>query len=205
LVNALIAHCGAELSGIGGVRRPGIVHRLDKDTSGLLVAAKSDYAHHALAAQFAAHTIERSYVAVVWGVPRPREGRLTGNIGRNPRNRKKMAVVQRGGKTAVTHYRVLQRLDDRAAVLECRLETGRTHQIRVHLAAAGHPVVGDPTYGGATRARLAMLPKGFGGLERQALHAKTLGFRHPRSAEFLRFESALPIDIKELIDRLEKI
>jgi 23S rRNA pseudouridine1911/1915/1917 synthase len=207
LVNALIAHCGDQLSGIGGVRRPGIVHRLDKDTSGLLVAAKNDRAHQALAAQFADHSIERSYIAVVWGVPRQTRGRIEGNIGRDRRNRKKMAVVARGGKPAVTHYRVLRRLGDRAAIVACRLETGRTHQIRVHLAAQGHPVIGDPLYGGAGRRRLDRLPEParevLSRFNRQALHARSLGFRHPRESKQIKLESDLPSDIKELICCLE--
>jgi len=211
LVNALIAHCGDQLSGIGGVRRPGIVHRLDKDTSGLLVAAKNDNAHQALAAQFADHSIERSYVAVVWGVPRQTKGRIEGNIGRDKHNRKKMAVVERGGKAAVTHYRVLRRLGDRAAIVACRLETGRTHQIRVHLATLGHSVIGDPVYGGRARRRhdpgrrgLAEPAQDFlAAFGRQALHAKTLGFRHPRHPEDIRFESEIPPDINALIGFLE--
>jgi len=207
LVNALIAHCGDQLSGIGGVRRPGIVHRLDKDTSGLLIAAKNDAAHQALAAQFAAHSIERSYIAVVWGVPRQGKRRIEGNIGRDRRNRKKMAVVARGGKSAVTHYRVLRRLGDHAAIVACRLETGRTHQIRVHLAALGHPVIGDPLYGGGGRRRLDRLAEParevLSRFNRQALHARSLGFRHPRNSEEIRIESNLPADINELISCLE--
>ncbi len=211
LVNALIAHCGESLSGIGGVARPGIVHRLDKDTSGLLVAAKNDHAHQALAAQFADHSIERSYVAVVWGMPRQTKGRIEGNIGRDKHNRKKMAVVERGGKAAVTHYRVLRRLGDRAAIVACRLETGRTHQIRVHLATLGHSVIGDPLYGGRARRRhdpglrgLAEPAQDFlAAFGRQALHAKTLGFRHPRHPEDIRFESEIPPDINALIGFLE--
>ncbi|MBM3486412.1 MAG: RluA family pseudouridine synthase, partial [Alphaproteobacteria bacterium] len=148
LVNALIAHCGAGLSGIGGVRRPGIVHRLDKDTSGLMVVAKTDRAHQGLAGQFKAHSLARAYLAVVWGLPAPPTGTIEGAIGRDPRDRKRMAVVAgERGKPALTRYRVLRRLGP-AALVECRLATGRTHQIRVHLAERGHPVVGDPLYGG---------------------------------------------------------
>ena len=147
LVNALLAHCGESLAGIGGVRRPGIVHRLDKDTSGLMVIAKTERAHAKLAADFAARRIERAYLAVVWGVPSPRAGEIVGAIGRNPANRKSMAVVRRGGKPALTRYRVLRVFKDVAALVECRLATGRTHQIRVHLAERGHPVIGDPIYG----------------------------------------------------------
>lgn len=147
LVNALLYHCGASLSGIGGVRRPGIVHRIDKDTSGLLVAAKSDAAHQGLAALFARHDMERVYTAVVWGVPVPRRGTITGNIARSAANRQKMAVVKSGGKAAVTHYQVVEPLAGDTALVRCRLETGRTHQIRVHMATRGHPLVGDPLYG----------------------------------------------------------
>src|SRR4029077_5636052 len=150
LVNALIAHCGESLSGIGGERRPGIVHRLGKDTSGLLVAAKNDAAHHALAADFAARRIDRHYLAVVWGMPSPREGEISGPIGRHPVDRKRMAVVRRGGKPALTHYRVVAALGLSASLVECRLATGRTHQIRVHLASIGHPLLGDPVYGKET-------------------------------------------------------
>ncbi len=151
LVNALLAHCGASLAGIGGVRRPGIVHRLDKDTSGLMVVAKTDAAHAALAADFAARRIERAYQALVWGVPTPASGEIDAPIGRSTRDRKKMAVVSRGGKQAVTRYRLLRAYGTAAALLECRLATGRTHQIRVHLSNAGHALIGDRTYGGARR------------------------------------------------------
>ena len=209
LVNALIAHCGDSLKGVGGVRRPGIVHRLDKDTSGLIVAAKTEAAHQDLVAQFAARTIERSYLALVWGKPRPAAGEITGNIGRSPRNRKKMAVVARGGKPAATGYRTLRHLaGERVSLLECRLKTGRTHQIRVHLATEGHPLLGDPLYGRGDRERLKALGGGKDEaptLERQALHAASLGFRHPAHQEQLRLSSNLPIDINELISRLERL
>ncbi|MSO64901.1 MAG: RluA family pseudouridine synthase [Alphaproteobacteria bacterium] len=205
LVNALLHHCGASLSGIGGVRRPGIVHRLDKDTSGLLVVAKNDAAHAALAALFAKHTIERAYWALVWGVPRPTSGEIDGPIGRSRRNRKKMAIVA-GGKPALTRYRVVRAFGETAALVECHLATGRTHQIRVHLAARGHPVIGDPTYGGGWR-RLAGLPAAIQPLvqrlQRQALHAHLLGFRHPRTAAPLRFRSVIPNDINAIIFLLE--
>ncbi|GAB4394475.1 MAG: RluA family pseudouridine synthase [Kiloniellaceae bacterium] len=210
LVNALLAHCGPELTGIGGEQRPGIVHRLDKDTSGLMVAAKTETAHHGLVEQFAARSIERSYLALVWGLPRPAEGTITGNIGRSPRNRKKMAVLQRGGRPAETDYRVLKVFQGGAvSLVECRLKTGRTHQIRVHMAEAGHPLLGDPLYGrGGTGSRRARsLPEGaqaaLAALGRQALHAKTLGFQHPRSGDVLQFESELPPDIGALISSLE--
>jgi len=205
LVNALLAHCAGSLSGIGGVERPGIVHRLDKDTSGLMVAAKTDAAHRGLAEQFAAHVLERAYTAVAWGVPSPRQGEFTGNIGRSPRNRQKMAVLTRGGRTALTRYRVLRVLggargSGTASVVECRLATGRTHQIRVHMAHAGHPLVGDPVYGGSRRAAsLAAMDQ----IGRQALHAHLIGFVHPISHEKLRFESSLPNDINILIDTLD--
>ena len=209
LVNALIAHCGDSLSGIGGVRRPGIVHRLDKDTSGLLVAAKTDLAHQGLAADFASHVIERAYLAVVWGIPSPRSGEIEGAIGRHPTNRKKMAIVARGGKPALTRYRVVRPLGRGASLVECRLATGRTHQIRVHLTALGHPVIGDPVYGRPTPARLALLSpaqqQAARAMGRQALHAYRLGFRHPRSGEQLVWESDLPADIENLIESLESV
>ena len=207
LVNALIAHCGASLSGIGGVRRPGIVHRLDKDTSGLIVVAKSDLAHQALSRDFAARRITRAYLACVWGVPTPPAGEIEGNIGRSTRNRKKMAVVAEGrGKPAATRYRVERRFRDQAALVECRLLTGRTHQIRVHLAHAGHPLIGDHVYG--TRAGRAAARSGAAGaavfsFPRQALHARLLGFVHPASGERLEFESPLPADMTGLIENLE--
>jgi 23S rRNA pseudouridine1911/1915/1917 synthase len=209
LVNALIAHCGDSLSGIGGVRRPGIVHRLDKDTSGLLVAAKTDLAHQGLAADFARHDIERAYLAVVWGIPSPRSGEIEGAIGRHPTNRKKMAIVTRGGKPALTRYKVVRPLGRGASLVECRLATGRTHQIRVHLTALGHPVIGDPVYGRPTPARLALLSPAqqqvARAMGRQALHAYRLGFRHPRSGEQLVWESDLPADIENLIESLESV
>jgi len=210
LVNALLAHCGDELTGIGGTRRPGIVHRLDKDTSGLMVAAKTDAAHQALTQAFAAREIERTYLAVVWGVPAPREGEIVGNIGRSPRDRKKMAVLARGGKPATTRYRVRRVLaGGGASLVECRLLSGRTHQIRVHLAARGHPLLGDPLYGRSGPARRRSLPEAaraaVSALRRQALHAKTLGFRHPTTGQSLRFDSALPQDLKDLINSLESV
>ena len=207
LVNALIAHCGASLSGIGGVRRPGIVHRLDKDTSGLIVVAKTDLAHQALSRDFAARRISRAYAACVWGVPVPAAGEIEGNIGRSPRNRKKMAVVAgEHGKRAVTRYRVERRFGHDAALVECRLLTGRTHQIRVHLAHIGHPLIGDHVYG--TRAGRAVARSGPAGaavfaFPRQALHARLLGFAHPATGERLEFESELPADIAGLLANLE--
>jgi 23S rRNA pseudouridine1911/1915/1917 synthase len=202
LVNALLAHCGESLAGIGGVKRPGIVHRIDKDTSGLMVVAKTELAQQKLSADFAAHRLTRSYLAVVRGVPSPRAGRIATRIGRSRANRKKMAVVASGGKEAVTHYRVLRALGLRAALVECRLETGRTHQIRVHLTSVGHPLIGDQTYG---RGRAAGLPEAARGFPRQALHANLLGFRHPISGDYLEFSSPLPADMAELIAILERI
>ena len=207
LVNALIAHCGGSLSGIGGERRPGIVHRLDKDTSGLLVAAKNDAAHQALAADFAARRIDRHYLAVVWGMPAPREGEIEGAIGRHPVDRKRMAVVSRGGRSALTRYRVVAALGLGASLVECRLATGRTHQIRVHLASIAHPLLGDPVYGKETAERRARLsPAGraaLAGFRRQALHAASLGFRHPRTGAWLAFESPMPPDLACLINALK--
>ena len=208
LVNALIAHCGGSLSGIGGVRRPGIVHRLDKDTSGLIVAAKTDRAYQVLAAQFQARTIGRRYFALVWGRPSPARGVIQGNIGRSPRNRKKMAVVGRGGRPAVTHYiRNLSRADGDVSALTCRLETGRTHQIRVHLSDRGHALLGDPLYGGRDTRRARRLPEPAGAalaaFGRQALHAKSLEFDHPTLAKRLEFNSDLPSDLNDLISTLE--
>ncbi len=204
LVNALLHHCAGQLSGIGGVARPGIVHRIDKDTSGLLVVAKSDAAHEGLARQFAEHSVERAYLALTAGQPRPAAGTVRGRIGRSDANRKKMAVLpdrSSRGKDAVTHYRTLESLSG-AALVECRLETGRTHQVRVHMASLGHPLLGDPAYGRtpvALRPLLARL-----GVKRQALHAAELGFLHPVTGERLRFTSPLPADIAALLAELRK-
>ena len=204
LVNALIAHCGDSLSGIGGVKRPGIVHRLDKDTSGLMVAAKTDAAHNGLAAQFHEHSIERAYKAICWGAPRPREGTIDTQIGRSTSNRQKRAVLKSGGKHAVTHYAVEAVFGDRlapvASMSECWLETGRTHQIRVHMAHIGHTVIGDPMYGAGRRAK-GLKPDAQAFLKtfnRQALHAGVLGFEHPVTGTLLNFESELPSDIEAL-------
>jgi 23S rRNA pseudouridine1911/1915/1917 synthase len=220
LVNALLAHCGPSLAGIGGVRRPGIVHRLDKDTSGLLVAAKTETAHRALSRDFALRRIARAYSAIVWGVPAPEAGEIAGNIGRSTLNRKKMAVVtDTRGRPAFTRYRVERRFgaDDVgadaigiAALVQCRLLTGRTHQIRVHLAHIGHPLIGDQVYG--TRAGRAFSRFGphageagpaIAGFPRQALHARLLGFTHPVSGAPLSFESPLPADMAGLLANLE--
>jgi len=200
LVNALLHHCAGQLSGIGGVARPGIVHRIDKDTSGLLVVAKSTAAHEGLAKQFADHSLERAYLAVVSGHPSPREGTIATKIGRSDANRKKMAVLPKDssrGKHAVTGYKVVRTMAD-CALVECRLETGRTHQVRVHLASIGHSLVGDPVYGRVNpRLRTILRILDF---HRQALHAAVLGFVHPVTGDRLRFESDLPQDMKELID-----
>ncbi len=208
LVNALIAHCGESLSGIGGVKRPGIVHRIDKDTSGLIVAAKNDTAHQALSEAFAAHTIEREYRCLVWGLASPKAGTIEGPIGRHPTDRKRMAIVRKGGKPAVTHYRTLTVYGLGASEVACNLETGRTHQIRVHLTAIGHPLIGDPVYGKVTPARRGALPPSAAAaakaFPRQALHAAMLGFTHPRTGEELRWESPLPADLEALKAVLSK-
>ena len=200
LVNALLHHCKGQLSGINGVARPGIVHRIDKDTSGLLVVAKSDAAHEGLARQFADHSITRRYLAVCAGHPNPASGTVSGRIGRSDRDRKKMAVLPNDstrGKHAVTHYETVQRLDH-ASLIECRLETGRTHQVRVHCASIGHALLGDPVYGRTPKPLRALLEELK--FHRQALHAARLGFIHPISAESLDFRAELPPDMRELID-----
>jgi len=202
LVNALLHHCGPALTGIGGVARPGIVHRLDKDTSGVMVAAKTEPAHKGLVDLFGRHDIDREYLAVVHGIPRAGAGTVDAPIGRSTRDRKKMAVTA-SGKSAVTHWRIEERLGDAATLLRCRLETGRTHQIRVHMAHLGHPVVGDPLYAGrAARKPLSHATKSF---PRQALHAALLGFRHPITKEAIRQTAAPPADMKALIDGLREL
>lgn len=208
LVNALLAHCGASLSGIGGVKRPGIVHRLDKQTSGLIVAAKNDQSHASLSEQFSKRTIDRAYQALVWGIPRPATGTIESNIGRNRYNRKKMAILKNAGRYANTGYKVLQRFGEFASLAECKLSTGRTHQIRVHMAHIGHPVIGDAIYGGGlSHARRAPLNEQTSicikKLDGQALHAFALGFCHPKTGEKINFSSQLPIEIMELITLLE--
>jgi 23S rRNA pseudouridine1911/1915/1917 synthase len=208
LVNALIHHCGASLSGIGGVARPGIVHRLDKMTSGVMVAAKTDAAHRGLAALFAAHHIERTYIALTRGAPTPARGTVTTRLGRSPSDRKKMAVLRAGGREAITHYQVARAFGlaarPLAARVSCRLETGRTHQIRVHLAHKGAPCLGDPTYGSGPPAPAVREAVAAAGLKRQALHAQVLGFRHPITGQVLRFESPLPADMAALEAALRK-
>src|SRR5476649_1962378 len=213
LVNALIAHCGTGMLSIGGEARPGIVHRLDKDTSGLLVAAKTERAMASLAKQFANHTIERAYNAVVWGAPRDSTGMIESQIGRSPFDRKRMAVLRGGGKLARTRYKVMEKFGpgDRpfASLIECRLETGRTHQIRVHLTHLGHPLIGDPQYGrtrAAPRAKTQAEEEAFGAatdFSRQALHAFVLGFQHPSQHKALRFESPWPADFARLAAALQ--
>ncbi|MDH7972225.1 RluA family pseudouridine synthase [Sphingomonas sp. AR_OL41] len=198
LVNALLHHCAGNLSGIGGVARPGIVHRIDKDTSGLMVAAKTDRAHEGLARQFAAHSIDRRYKAIVSGRPIPSEGSVDAPLARNPQNRKKIAIVA-GGKRAVTHYSTVTRLKD-ATLVECRLETGRTHQVRVHMASLGHPLIGDPVYGRTKPVHKPILETI--GFRRQALHAARLGFIHPVKSNALAFDSEMPADMQELFSRL---
>ena len=200
LVNALLHHCGASLSGIGGVARPGIVHRIDKDTSGLLVVAKTDVAHEGLAKQFAAHSIERRYLAIVNGVPKSPGGTIDAPLARSSANRKKMAICAPGrGKRAVTHWKRSAVLRD-AALVECRLETGRTHQVRVHMASIGHPLLGDPFYGGSGKTHRKLLAELH--FQRQALHAAQLGFVHPVTMHRLVFESLIPPDMQELFTAL---
>jgi 23S rRNA pseudouridine1911/1915/1917 synthase len=200
LVNALLHHCAGRLSGIGGVARPGIVHRIDKDTSGLLVVAKTDVAHEGLAAQFARHSIERRYLAITSGIPIPASGTIDAPLARSAANRKKIAIVEGNrGKRAVTHYRIVTPFRD-ASLTECRLETGRTHQVRVHMASIGHPLLGDPVYGRAKPQHRELLKRL--NFHRQALHAAELGFVHPVLKENLSFQSALPSDIQELFGAL---
>jgi len=209
LVNALLAYCCDSLSGIGGVERPGIVHRIDKDTSGLLVVAKHDIAHRHLAEQLAERTLKRTYLAVCWGVPNVRVGWIDANIGRSHRDRKKMAAVKEGGKTATTHYKVVQRFKDLACLVECELETGRTHQIRVHMTHLGHPLIGDASYGSS---HAKFLRKCDGAthdfikedFNRQALHAFKLRLIHPISGEEMSFEAPLPEELEQLLALLRE-
>lgn len=209
LVNALLYHC-RDLSGIGGVERPGIVHRLDKDTSGLIVVAKDDRTHQGLAAQFKGKSVQREYIAVVWGHPKPLRGRIETFLGRHPKHRKKIAVLEEG-KWAVTNYEVLESFRF-LSLVRLVLETGRTHQIRVHMSHIGHPVFGDPVYGGRSR-KLGKLPSAereeaerlLSLMKRQALHARTLGFVHPITGKHLHFESPLPEDMQELLARLRGV
>ncbi|MBW0007976.1 MAG: RluA family pseudouridine synthase [Sphingomonas sp.] len=200
LVNALLHHCAGKLSGIGGVARPGIVHRIDKDTSGLLVVAKTDVAHEGLAKQFAAHSIGRRYLAIVNGVSKASHGTVDAAVARSSANRKKIAIVESGrGKRAITHWKRLEILED-AALVECRLETGRTHQVRVHMASIGHPLVGDPVYGRSGRTHGKILKELQ--FQRQALHAAALEFVHPVTKRRLSFSSPMPPDMQELFNAL---
>lgn len=222
LVNALLAYCGQSLSGIGGELRPGIVHRLDKDTSGLMVVAKHDSAHQALSAQLADRSLSRTYKALVWGVPQPSQGIVETLIGRSPNNRKKMAVLKKGGKTAITHYKTERYFTTHStsrhaaqplvSLIECKLHTGRTHQIRVHLTHIGHPLLGDPVYGGKTTQKLAAysdqqvqeaLKERLLSFDRQALHAAEIAFCHPVSGERVCFSCNLPEDMSELLSACE--
>ncbi len=202
LVNALLHHCGDSLSGIGGVARPGIVHRIDKETSGVLVAAKSDAAHQGLSKLFATHDIDRVYVALVRGAPSPPQGTIQSRLGRSTHDRKKIAVLKTGGREAITHYRTERTFGPAdkptAARISCQLETGRTHQIRVHMASKGTPCLGDPVYGSGPPAAPVREAVAQAGLKRQALHAAVLGFVHPVTGERLRFESPLPDDMAQL-------
>jgi 23S rRNA pseudouridine1911/1915/1917 synthase len=213
LVNALIAHCGEGLSGIGGVKRPGIVHRLDKDTSGVLVVAKNDAAHLSLSAQFANHgrdgVLHREYDALVWGVPKPHIGVVNAPLNRDVRNRQKQAVARSGGRSALTHYALKERYLDNASLLTCRLETGRTHQIRVHMAHISHPLVGDAVYGGGFLTKAEALPErlraAVKAFRRQALHARLLRFKHPSTGESLQFETDWPADLTNLVELFRKL
>ncbi|WP_370265635.1 RluA family pseudouridine synthase [Hyphomonas sp.] len=213
LVNALLHHCGASLSGIGGVARPGIVHRLDKGTSGVMVAAKSDRAHQGLSAHFATHDIQRTYIALTRGTLTPERGRIESRLGRSTHDRKKMAVLKTGGREAVTDYVVERTFGHPAKVggaplaarIACTLHTGRTHQIRVHMASKGAPLLGDPVYGSGPPAQSVRDAISASGLGRQALHAAVLGFVHPVSGEALRFETEPPADMRDLQDRLEAL
>lgn len=215
LVNALLHHCGESLSGIGGVKRPGIVHRLDKDTSGVLVVAKNDAAHQGLAAQFADHgrtgPLERAYKALVWGAPMAAQGTINANLARSLANRQKIAVVKTAGRVAITHWTVLERFgpqdtDSLASLVECRLETGRTHQIRVHMAHLGHPLIGDMDYGAGFKTRHNRFEEparsALAGFSRQALHAGLLVFEHPRTGKVMRFETPVPEDFATLLSLL---
>jgi 23S rRNA pseudouridine1911/1915/1917 synthase len=216
LVHGLLAHCGASLSGIGGIARPGIVHRIDKDTTGLLVVAKHDQAHQHLSAQLKSRTLSRHYMALCWGVPKPANGTIQTFIGRSPRDRKKMAVLSCGGREAITHYTLeekfraseTQEIVYFASRIGCKLETGRTHQIRVHLAHIGNPLIGDTLYGANGVRKMAGLEisdairTALTSFQRQALHAQSIRFIHPKTAEVMQFETPLPTDLSTLINLL---
>ena len=208
LVHALLHHCKGSLSGIGGVTRPGIVHRLDKDTSGVMVCAKSDVAHRGLVEQFQAHSIDRAYMAVVWGVPSPAQGRIETRIGRDPHNRKRMAVVKSGGKEAITDYKVIRPVGSIGALVDCHLFTGRTHQIRVHMLSIGNSLIGDPIYLPRSRSRKMREPviqERVSAYKYQALQAYRLGFEHPISHQEMKFEIDLSKNIQKLISSLDQI
>lgn len=209
LVNALLYHCKDNLSGIGGVKRPGIVHRIDKDTSGLLVVAKNDLAHKNLSEQFFVHSIERTYFALVYGMPNPLNGKIEANIGRSPHDRKKMAVVNFGGKTATTNYRTEETYKNAASLIKCNLETGRTHQIRVHMSHIGCNLIGDQLYIKNRKTSISGISSDIKNyintFPRQALHAASLGFIHPRTKDFLQFSAPFPDDFKELKEKLSSI
>ena len=205
LVNALLYHCRGNLSGVGGVKRPGIVHRIDKDTSGLLVVAKNDFAHKKLSEQFVVHSIERTYYAVVYGMPNPPQGVIEGNIARSRFDRKKMALVTSGGKSAVTHYQTVSTCNGAVSLVKCNLETGRTHQIRVHLSSIGCNLIGDKVYEKSGKTQIKGLEpeiKNFiNSFPRQALHAASLGFEHPRDGKWKQFRVDFPADMTELLDK----
>ena len=213
LVNALLYHCKDRLSSIGGVERPGIVHRLDKETSGLMLVAKNDITHRSLTEQLADRSLSRTYAALVWGMPVPLSGKVTGNIGRHPSNRQKMTVTKNGGRDATTHYKIIDRFQGNAiCLLDCTLETGRTHQIRVHMASKQHWIIGDPLYGRqATSGRAEMKKAGYEkdirenvlSFPRQALHARKIGFDHPKTGERIEFEVELPNDMAGLLQQLK--
>lgn len=206
LVNALLAHCGDSLSGIGGEKRPGIIHRLDKDTSGVMVVAKSEQALSKLSADFADRTINRLYHAICWGIPNPSPGSIEGNIGRDPYDRKKMTIVKKGGKYAKTNYKIQKIINPAVSFIQCKLDTGRTHQIRVHLSKQGHPLIGDPVYLKRIPAIAKILPidqrNELLDFPRQALHATLLGFNHPISNKYHEFETSLPQDMERLIKKI---
>jgi 23S rRNA pseudouridine1911/1915/1917 synthase len=207
LVNALLFHCKGSLSGIGGVARPGIVHRIDRNTSGVLVIAKNDITHRGLAEQFFNHSIERTYYAIVYGVPSPVKGTIEGNIARSSFDRKKMAIVKIGGKSAITHYELIENYKNAISLIKCNLETGRTHQIRVHLSSIGCHLVGDDVYEKPKKSNVLLpndVKKYVNSFPRQALHAYSLGFIHPRTKEFLSFCADFPSDLKELVETLKK-
>lgn len=209
LVNALLAHCGESLSGIGGVKRPGIVHRLDKETSGLMVVAKNDKAHHGLSQQFSDRTLSRTYAALVWGVITPLKGSISRAIGRDSRNRQKMAIVSKGGKDATTHYEVEEVFKNLACLVNCKLETGRTHQIRVHMTSKGHGLLGDPLYGSHSKTASKEVVKAIARLtndkKRQCLHAFDLKFMHPSTGKSLSFKCPWPQDFQVVYDYLKSL